>query len=179
VRRSETLEQQQHEADILARHYPEAASSKDGSSTHDTDSITHVTNQTKEASLKDKVSSFWKEVVKPDLQMMKEAISIETSVKKDLHDPAHYPEVEHVAEVRRGLDLCIEEKEYLSDRKWHVRDAFARYMGLDPNDVHPDDVPIVAFGGSGGGFRAMLGFLGYGDEMKKSGLWDVITYVGK
>jgi phospholipase A2 len=127
--------------------------------------------------LKDKVSGFWKEVVKPDLSMIKEAISIEASVKKDLHDPSRYPEVEHVAEVRRGIGLSVEEREYLSDRKWHVRDAFARYMGLDPNNVHPDDVPIVGFGGSGGGFRAMLGYLGYGDEMKKSGLWDIITYV--
>jgi cytosolic phospholipase A2 len=85
--------------------------------------------------------------------------------------------VEHVALVRRGIDLSLQEKEYLTNRKWFVRDAFARYMGLNPEEVHPDDVPVIGFGGSGGGFRAMLGVLGYGDEMKKTGLWDLLTYV--
>jgi phospholipase A2 len=181
MRRSETFEQQQHEAEILARHYPDGShpdegSSKYASSSHDTESTT-LSMRLKQASLKEKVSGFWNEVVKPDLAMLKEAVSVEGFVKKDLHDPAIYPEVEQVAEVRKGIDLSLEEKEYLTDRKWFVRNAFARYMGLDPNDIHPDDVPVVAFGGSGGGFRAMLGFLGYADQMKESGLWDVLTYV--
>jgi cytosolic phospholipase A2 len=177
MRRSETVEQQQHEADILANHYPEAASSKDAWSSHNAESTSQKTTQSKEGSLKDKVSGFWKDIVKPDLSMIKEAISIEASVKRDINDSSRYPEVQHIAEVRRGIGLSVEEREYLTDRKWHAREAFARYMGLDPNGVHPDDVPVVAFGGSGGGFRAMLGYLGYGDEMKKSGLWDIITYV--
>ena len=42
--------------------------------------------------------------------------------------------------------------------------------------VHPDDVPTVGFGGSGGGFRAMIGCLGYSEEMKRTGLWDLLTY---
>lgn len=54
---------------------------------------------------------------------------------------------------------------------------FPKYLGLNPADVDPDDVPTVAFGGSGGGYRAMLAVLGYADEMKKSGLWDLLMYV--
>ncbi len=62
----------------------------------------------------------------------------------------------------------MEEKGYLSERKCHVRDAFERYLGLDASQVHPDDIPIIAFGGSGGGYRAMIGVLGYCEEMKQS-----------
>ena len=62
-------------------------------------------------------------------------------------------------------------------RKAHVRDSFARYLGIDPAQVHPDDVPIVAFGGSGGGIRAMVAVLGYAQEMKRTGLWDLFMYV--
>jgi phospholipase A2 len=59
----------------------------------------------------------------------------------------------------------------------HVRDNFAKHLGLDPSEVHPDDIPIVAFGGSGGGFRAMIGYMGYCEEMRRAGLWDVLTYI--
>lgn len=130
-----------------------------------------------DVSLKDKVKGFWKDVVKPDIEIIKQSIQIESSVKRDLSDIRRYPEVAYVAEVRRGVDIGLEEKEYLTDRKWFVRDSFARYVGVNPAEVHPDDVPVVGFGGSGGGFRAMLGYLGYANEMKKSGLWDILTYV--
>lgn len=112
-----------------------------------------------------------------DLKIMKRSMSLEGLVTKDLQDTALFPEVANVAEVRRGLDLAPDEAAYLKLRKVYIRDHFAKYMGLDPAEVHPDDVPIVSFGGSGGGFRAMFGVLGYCDEMKKSGLWDVLTYI--
>jgi phospholipase A2 len=128
-------------------------------------------------SVKNKLHGFWNGVVKPEFAMLKSAVSVESLVKKNIQDPVRYPEVDHVAYVRRGIDLSVEEKEYLSERKWQVRDAFARYLGLDANDVHPDDVPIIAFGGSGGGYRAMIGVLGYCEAMKQSGLWNVLTYV--
>ena len=68
--------------------------------------------------------------------------------------------------MRRGLDLGLEERRFVQMRKVHVRDSFAKYFGLDPAQVHPDDVPIIGFGGSGGGIRAMVGGLGYALEMK-------------
>ncbi len=58
-----------------------------------------------------------------------------------------------------------------------MRDQFATYMGLDPSQVHPDDVPTLAFGGSGGGYRAMLAVLGYSVAMKQAGLWDLLVYI--
>lgn len=143
----------------------------------DDEDVHELSKSMHDASLKDKVKVFWKDVVKPDFEIIKQSIQIETSVNRDLRDVSRYPEVANVAEVRRGIDLCVQEKQYLTDRKWLVRDAFARYLGLNPAEVHPDDVPIVGFGGSGGGFRAMIGCLGYGNEMKQTGLWDVLTYV--
>lgn len=35
----------------------------------------------------------------------------------------------------------------------------------------------LIYRGSGGGFRALIGVLGYTQEMKASGLWDLLTYV--
>lgn len=60
--------------------------------------------------------------------------------------------------------------------------ALKRFLQLD-EAVHPDDVPIIALGGSGGGYRACLGFLAYIEEMQSkdlngaAGLWDLLTYV--
>jgi phospholipase A2 len=92
-------------------------------------------------------------------------------------DVVKYSEIMKVAEVRRGLHLALEERRFRTIRKVHVRNSFAKYLGLDPEQVHPDDVLIVGFGGSGGGFRAMIGALGYAQEMKSTGLWDLFTYV--
>lgn len=88
-----------------------------------------------------------------------------------------FPEVAHVAKVRRGPELCPEEQTYLAARRIHVRDHFASYMGVEPDQVHPDDVPIIGFGGSGGGYRAMLGFLGYVQGLQQTGLWELVTYI--
>jgi phospholipase A2 len=92
-------------------------------------------------------------------------------------DVVKYPEIKKVAEVRKGLDLALEERRFRAMRKVHVRNSFAKYLGLDPAQVRPDDVPIVGFGGSGGGFRAMIDVLGYVQEMKSAGLWGLFTYV--
>ncbi|CAG8696624.1 16018_t:CDS:2, partial [Racocetra fulgida] len=43
-----------------------------------------------------------------------------------------------------------------TDRKNFIREAFAKYIGVDISEVHPDDIPTMAFMGSGGGFRAMI-----------------------
>lgn len=111
-----------------------------------------------------------------DIKLMGSLSTIEQRATKELRDVDRYPEVAKVAEVRRGLELCDGEKAFLASRKLHVREHFAEYIGVVPEAVHPDDIPIVSFGGSGGGFRAMIGFLGYCNEMKRAGLWDVLTY---
>jgi phospholipase A2 len=113
-----------------------------------------------------------------DLSLVKAIATTPHNVTRDLHDSSRYPEVDRVAEVRKGLDLCPEEKTFLLSRKEHVRNHFAQYLGLDPTEVHPDDIPTVCFGGSGGGYRAMIATTAYSEEMKRAGLWDLLTYVG-
>jgi hypothetical protein len=114
---------------------------------------------------------------KAAFKSIKTFVSLDSKLSKDICDPSVFPEVAQTAQIRRGLELCPEESQFLAERKRHVRDHFARYMGWDPAHVHPDDVPTIAFGGSGGGYRAMLAVLGYSAGMKKSGLWDLLTYV--
>lgn len=94
-----------------------------------------------------------------------------------MQDPAISPEVLKEATVRRGLDLCSEETPFLEKKKLHVRNAFAKYFNLKSDEVHPDDVPTISFGGSGGGFRAIIGCLAYCEALKRAGLWDCLTYV--
>ena len=112
-----------------------------------------------------------------DLRIMKHSLGVEDHVKQDIHDSELHPEITRVASVRQGNDLCPQEAQFLAARKRYTRDHFARYLDLDPSEVHPEDVPVVGLGGSGGGYRAMIGLLGYCAEMKRAGLWDLITYV--
>ena len=143
---------------------------------------THQTQS--DLSTKDKVKNFWKSKVAPafpeaiaDFNIVKNFVQVEKKVKEDMTDITCFPEIMKVAEVRRGLELCLEERRFLQMRKDRVRDSFAKYLGLDPAEVHPDDIPVVGLGGSGGGIRAMIGVLGYAQEMKRTGLWDLFTYV--
>jgi phospholipase A2 len=136
------------------------------------------------AKVKGKLRSFWDKTVVPafpeaiaDISIIKAALKVEATITKDLRDTSRHPEVAKSATVRRGFELAPEETLFRDMRKVRVREAFCRYLDLDPADVHVEDVPVVAFGGSGGGYRAMISMLGYGQEMKRSGLWDLLTYV--
>ncbi|CZR59397.1 uncharacterized protein PAC_09289 [Phialocephala subalpina] len=97
-----------------------------------------------------KSKSFWNNAIKPalpeaitDISILKSVMSIQSNTKSDMHDTSRYPEVAHVASVRRGLDLCSSEQRFLSDRKLKAHSAFAKYLGLELEDVHPDDVPTA------------------------------------
>lgn len=125
---------------------------------------------------RDHIKGFVKEI-KPTVQSAINFFSLESRLSKELNDPNRFPEITQQATVRKGLDLCPDELSYLTARKNRIRDQFAKYMGVNPSDVHPDDIPTIAFGGSGGGYRAMLAFLGYSQAMKEAGLWDLLTYV--
>lgn len=128
------------------------------------------------STIREHLKSFVKEV-KTTSQSAVRLVSLESRITKELDDPARFPEVARQAVVRTGLDLCPEETAYLAAHRLRVRDHFADDMGVDVAQVHPDDIPTVSFGGSGGGYRAMLAFLGYSLAMKRAGLWDLLTYV--
>jgi len=102
---------------------------------------------------------------------------VQSQLARDLLDSSKFPEVGRQAEVRRGPGLCNQEQAYIQARRARAGDFFAKYIGVDPTQVHPDDIPVVAFGGSGGGYRAMLALLGYSQAMREAGLWDLLSYI--
>lgn len=112
-----------------------------------------------------------------DIKLTTSFLSLEAHIKRDISDVNRFPEVANVAEVRRGNDLCPQERAFVAARKARVAANFAKYIGVDPAEVNPEDVPTVAFGGSGGGYRAMIATMGYCEEFRRAGLWDLLTYV--
>ncbi|KAL1915006.1 uncharacterized protein VTP21DRAFT_7711 [Calcarisporiella thermophila] len=95
----------------------------------------------------------------------------------DIGDPLLHPEVRQKAHVRRGNKLCAAEAEFLRKRLQHVRKAFAKYIDVSEEEVSEEDLPVIAFGGSGGGYRAMITSAAYLMAMKKSGLLDLCSYL--
>lgn len=176
---SETQEQRDYEAHIHKKHFGNI----DGDVDLTSDSASLKSSASKDGEGKHGMRGFFGKVkeqfqdVKTDVSIVKAALSVEHTITNDLKDPQKFPEVAYVAEVRTGPDISAGEKAFLYDRKIHIRNAFAKYMNMNPNDVHPEDVPTIAFGGSGGGFRAMIGCMGYCEELKRAGMWDLLTYV--
>ncbi|KAG5982412.1 hypothetical protein E4U55_001919 [Claviceps digitariae] len=102
--------------------------------------------------------------------------SLADEIWKEAHNPAINPEIAWTANVRVSSELCDDEREFLSRRKRVTRIALANYLGLDENDVHPDDVPIIAMCGSGGGLRALVAGTGSLIATEEDGLFDCVTY---
>lgn len=177
----ETEEQIAYEKEMLAQHYPRH-SDQEGPDEHTSElslsrSFGHSKKDDKSGlGLRAQLKGFARDL-KATSQSAARFVSLESRLTKELDDPARFPEIAQQAVVRKGLGLCPEETAYLAARRARVRDHFARYIGLDAAQVHPDDIPTVAFGGSGGGYRAMLAFLGYSLAMKEAGMWDLLTYV--
>lgn len=177
----ETEEQIAYEKELISQHY-QGHTDQEGSDGHASDrslsrGFSHSENGSKSGSgLRTQLKGFVRDL-KATSQSAARLVSLESRLTKELDDPTRFPEIARQAVVRKGLDLCPEEKAYVAARRARVRDHFARYMGLDAAQVHPDDIPTVAFGGSGGGYRAMLAFLGYSLAMKEAGMWDLLTYV--
>jgi len=102
--------------------------------------------------------------------------SLADTIWTEARDPAVNPEVALDAKVRLSADLCDEEKRFLQKRREFTRRALAKYLDLPEKEVHPDDVPIIASTGSGGGLRAMIAGAGYYSALHESGLFDCVTY---
>ncbi|TKA67437.1 hypothetical protein B0A55_09143 [Friedmanniomyces simplex] len=177
-RRSETTSQLRYEQDIYDQQHSEHSADDLGPKFDKmavSDEHEHE-HQGFRAKIKGMVKDAFPEAIQ-DLKIMGGMTALETRIKREMHDPHLFPEVEKVAHVRRGLELCSEEQTFIATRKVRARDNFARYVGVKPEDIDARDVPTVSFGGSGGGFRAMIGCLGYCRQMQHAGLWDCLTYV--
>ncbi|KAI1327488.1 cytosolic phospholipase A2 zeta [Xylariaceae sp. FL0255] len=102
--------------------------------------------------------------------------SLANQIWEEAHDPFINPEIQYSARVRVSDDLCDEEKQFLARRRKVAIAALAQYLGLDENDIHPDDVPTIAMCGSGGGLRALVAGTGSLLASQEDGLFDCVTY---
>jgi len=123
------------------------------------------------------IKSFVPENILRDQQVLSAFDHMDEIINAKIKDVKHHPELEWEATVRKSNELCDDEKKFVQDRKNYIREAFAKYIGVDVSEVHPDDIPTIAFMGSGGGFRAMIVVTAYFAAMKDSGLYDCGTYV--
>ena len=78
------------------------------------------------------------------------------------------------ASVRIGTDIPPQEEFYLSRRRPKVKAALEHLL---ERQLAYKDVPKIMIAGSGGGYRAMLGFLGFLEDAYESGLLDTVTYI--
>lgn len=102
--------------------------------------------------------------------------SLADEIWNEAHDSSINPEIRYSADVRVSSDLCNEEKEYLARRRRVARVALARYLDLNENDIHLEDVPTIAMCGSGGGLRALVAGTGSMLATEEDGLLDCVTY---
>lgn len=104
----------------------------------------------------------------------KDLVEVKKLVKQYDQDIKRFPELQRGATVRLANEPSPEE-EFLLARKQSIRVSLASYLSGDVFDQ--EDAPIIAIGGSGGGFRAMLSFAAFLDCVRQTGLWDITTYV--
>ena len=102
--------------------------------------------------------------------------SLADDIWKESGDYRMNPEILQEARVRVGDSLCEEELQFRRKRRRRVRKALASYLNIKEGDIHPDDVPIIAMCGSGGGLRALVAGSGSFLAAKEAGLWDCVTY---
>ena len=102
--------------------------------------------------------------------------SLADDIWKEAHDPDINPEILRDAKVRVSGDLCPEEQEFRRQRSRKVVKALSSYLNIPEDEIHPDDVPIIAVCGSGGGLRALVAGTGSYLAAQEAGLWDCVTY---
>lgn len=102
--------------------------------------------------------------------------SLADDIWRESKDPDINPEILKEARVRVGNGLCSEELEFRRKRQHHSVKALASYLNISEQDIHPDDVPVIAMCGSGGGLRALVAGTGSYLAAQEAGLWDCVTY---
>ncbi|XP_042730067.1 cytosolic phospholipase A2 isoform X2 [Lagopus leucura] len=82
-------------------------------------------------------------------------------------------------DLRFSMALCDEEKKFRQQRKDNIMQSMKSFLGEEnsKNLTTSRDVPVIAVLGSGGGFRAMVGFAGVMKALYESGVLDCATYV--
>lgn len=115
-------------------------------------------------------------ITKLQRELNMEPGSLADEIWNEAKDPNTNPEVEWDARVRQGTELCNEELAFLSRRKRYTKKALAKYLEIPEDEIHDDDIPVIAITGSGGGLRAMVAGTGFYQALTKAGLYDCATY---
>jgi cytosolic phospholipase A2 len=102
--------------------------------------------------------------------------SLADEVWEEAHDPNINPEIMWDARVRVGEGLGRDELLFKDRRKKYMVKAFAKYLGLNEQDVDPEDIPVIGMCGSGGGLRAMVAGTSSYYSAQQAGLFDIVTY---
>lgn len=92
----------------------------------------------------------------------------------DISDPSQ--------SYRRSREAHPAEVSFLAARKSRILNSgsFASFLQLSPSEAQeldPRDIPTVAIGGSGGGYRAMIGFAAFIETLQKRGAFDVVSFI--
>ncbi|XP_041889807.1 cytosolic phospholipase A2 isoform X4 [Corvus kubaryi] len=82
-------------------------------------------------------------------------------------------------DLRFSMALCDEEKRFRQQRRDNIMHSIKSFLGEEnsQNLTTSRDVPVIAVLGSGGGFRAMVGFAGVMKALFESGVLDCATYI--
>ncbi|MCK4517414.1 hypothetical protein KAT92_01450, partial [Candidatus Babeliales bacterium] len=78
--------------------------------------------------------------------------------------------------VQIGTDICSEEKSYLASREPFVKDSIKKLISVSDGE-NVEKVPKIAFCMSGGGYRAMIGSLGFLLGAESIGLLGATSYI--
>lgn len=102
--------------------------------------------------------------------------SLAEEIWYDANNPESHPEIIWDATVRISDELCSEEKAFLKNRAHFTKKALARYLDIPEATINPDDIPVIAMCGSGGGLRALVAGTSSYLSTKEQGLFDCVTY---
>ncbi|NWH36924.1 PA24A phospholipase, partial [Chloropsis hardwickii] len=81
-------------------------------------------------------------------------------------------------DLRFSMALCDEEKRFRQQRRDNIMHSIKSFLGENSHNLTSSrDVPVIAVLGSGGGFRAMVGFAGVMKALYESGVLDCATYI--
>ncbi|RAK97190.1 putative phospholipase A2 (PlaA) [Aspergillus ibericus CBS 121593] len=132
-------------------------------------------------SIKNYIIPDWTRLLPSSVQKLQRELSmapgsLADDIWHEAHDPDLNPEILRKAKVRVGDTLCVEELAYRQKRQRYAIKALASYLDIPEDDIHPDDVPIIAMCGSGGGLRALVAGTGSYLAAQEAGLWDCVTY---
>ncbi|KAI5459579.1 acyl transferase/acyl hydrolase/lysophospholipase [Mariannaea sp. PMI_226] len=128
-----------------------------------------------------KADSGLQRVIKRWQKRAEDLSAVKTLLRRDDKDIKTYPELEWDATVRCSSSLHPDEQKFIKLRQERISSAGSnslhKFLDLPPDEaVDPRDVPLVALGGSGGGYRAMYGFAAFISSCKKGHLWDCMTW---